>query len=215
MISGNYPGAQSFKPLSVGARAVDSLSKETHVKRIIGFVAMCVLLLGVSSRAQAPAGMPKPAPEVSKMAYFAGTWNEEGTAHMGSMGGPDGKFTSHGKWSWMSGGFYMIGNVDMTTSMGPSKAMGVMGWDPKEKVYTYHEFDSTGESITAKGTLSGDTWSWTSDDMSGPTPMHTRVTIKEVSKTQYTFKMEASTDGKTWMTAMESTLTKLPAAPAK
>jgi hypothetical protein len=42
------------------------------MKRIIGSVAICVLLLGVSIQAQAPQGSPKPGPEVKRLAYFVG-----------------------------------------------------------------------------------------------------------------------------------------------
>jgi len=102
--------------------------------------------------------------------------------------------------------------MDMTMPMGKSKALGVMGYDPDSKMYTYNEFSSDGEAITAKGKLDGDTWNWTSDMMMDGKPVKTKVTIKEVSKTEYTFKMEASTDGSTWATWMESKLTKVTAA---
>jgi hypothetical protein len=51
-------------------------------------------------------------------------------------------------------------------------------------------------------------------------PMTTRLTEKEVSKTQYTSEYESSTDGgNTWTSDLESTFTKVmaaaPAAPAK
>jgi hypothetical protein len=51
-------------------------------------------------------------------------------------------------------------------------------------------------------------------------PMKSRLTEKEVSKTQYTLKYESSTDGgNTWSSDLESTFTKVtsaaPAAPAK
>jgi hypothetical protein len=43
--------------------------------------------------------------------------------------------------------------------------------------------------------------------------MKTRLTEKEVSKTQYTFKYESSTDGgNTWTSDLESTFTKVTAA---
>ena len=105
--------------------------------------------------------------------------------------------------------------MDMTTSMGASKALGVMGYDPESKMYTYQEFDSTGETFMAKGSVSGDTWTWNSESMMGGKMMKTRVMIKEVSKTEYNFKMESSQDGKTWATGFESTFTKAAAAPAK
>ena len=185
--------------------------EEVHLKRIIGVLAFLVLTLGVSMRAQAPQGAPTPGPEVKRLGYFIGTWKEVGTAHMGSMQGPEGKMTTTTKYEWLTGGFFVVGHSDGMTSMGPDHEMSVMGWDPNKKMYTYHAFDNTGEADTAFGTVSGDTWSWNSDDMGGM-PMKLRVTIKEVSKTEFTFKMDVSTDGKTWTTAIESTSTKVVAA---
>jgi len=185
------------------------------MKRIIGLVAICVLSLGVSVRAQAPQEPPKPGPELKRVAYFGGNWKEAGTAHLGAVGGPEGKYSSTSNWAWMSGGFFMVAHMDMTTSMGASKALGVMGYDPESKMYTYQEFDSTGETFMAKGSVSGDTWTWNSESMMGGKMMKTRVMIKEVSKTEYNFKMESSQDGKTWATGFESTFTKAAAAPAK
>jgi hypothetical protein len=59
------------------------------------------------------------------------------------------------------------------------------------------------------GTLQGDTWLYTDESMMGGQKMKTRVTIKELSPTSYTFKMEmAGADGK-WATLMESKSTKI------
>jgi hypothetical protein len=194
------------------AGAVDQMFlEEAHVKRIIGAVAVLVLLLGVSIRAQAPQGAPTPGPEVKRLGYFIGTWKEVGTAHMGSMQGPEGKMTSTTKYEWLPGGFFLVGRSDIMSSMGTNKEMSVMGWDEVKKNYTYHSFDDMGEADEATGAVNGDTWSWTAENMGGA-PGKLRITIKEVSKTQYTFKMETSQDGKTWMTAIESTSTKVVAA---
>jgi hypothetical protein len=56
--------------------------------------------------------------------------------------------------------------------------------------------------------------------MMGGKSMKTRLTEKEVSNTQYTFKYESSADGgNTWTSDLESTFTKVtaaaPAVPAK
>jgi hypothetical protein len=187
--------------------------RRSHVKRTIGFLAICVLLLGVSIKAQAPQGPPKPGPEVKRLAYFIGTWKEVGTAHMGAMQGPEGKITSTTKYEWLPGGFFIVGHSDGMNSMGAEKEMSVMGWDATKKMYTYNAFDNMGQADVATGTVDGDTWSWTADSMGGM-PMKLRVTIKEVSKTEYTFKMETSPDRNTWTTAIESTSTKVTAAPA-
>jgi hypothetical protein len=169
-------------------------------------------------QAQAPQGPPKPGPEVARLGYFIGTWKEVGTAHMGAMQGPEGKITTTTKYEWLPGGFFVVGHSDGMSSLGADHEMSVMGWNADKKMYTYNAYDNTGEADVAMGTVNGDTWSWTADNMGGA-PMKLRVTIKEVSKTQYTFKMEASQDGTTWMTAIETTSTKVtaaaPAAPAK
>lgn len=133
---------------------------------------------------------------------------------MGAMQGPEGKMTTTTKYEWLSGGFFVVGHSDGMSSLGPDHEMSVMGWNSDKKMYTYNAFDNTGQADVATGTVNDDTWSWTADNMGG-TPMKLRVTIKEVSKTQFTFKMEVSQDGTTWMTAVESTSTKVTAAPAK
>jgi hypothetical protein len=75
-----------------------------------------------------------------------------------------------------------------------------------------------GERIDAKGTVSGDTWHWTADDQMGDVKISVRVTVKEVSKTEYTFKLEMSQNGGEFATVEEATGKKVvasPAAPAK
>src|SRR6476646_5320726 len=101
--------------------------RRSHVKRSIGFLAICVLLLGVSMKAQAPAGPPKPGPEVKRLAYYVGTWKESGKATMPDMSGP---ISGTHKWEWMPGGFFLQDHMGMTSSMGKETALGVLGWDP-------------------------------------------------------------------------------------
>ena len=181
-----------------------------HVKRTIGLVAICVLLLGVSIQAQAPQGPPKPGPEVKKLAYFVGNWKEEGKSMAHGMSGP---ISSTQKWEWTSGGFFVVGHSDNKSPVGEFTIMAVLGYDPQAKMYTYNVFDSWGEAIVAKGTVSGDTWTWTTEMMMEGKPMKSLLTFKEVSKTQYTCKYESSTDGgSTWTSEQESTFTKVTAA---
>lgn len=188
------------------------------MKRIVGVLAVLILTLGIPMRAQAPQGAPTQGPEVKRLGYFIGTWKEVGTAHMGSMQGPEGKVTSTTKYEWLPGEFFVVGHSDTMMSTGSNKEMSVMGWDDAKKIYTYHSFDSDGEADEATGELNGDTWTWTTDNMGGA-PIKVRLMIKEVSKTEYTFKMEVSQDGNTWTTAIDSTATKVvtvaPAVPVK
>jgi hypothetical protein len=70
--------------------------------------------------------------------------------------------------------------------------------------------------IKAKGTVNGDTWNWTAESKMGDAKISVRVTIKHVSETEYTFKLEMSQDGGEFSGVEEATGHKVTAAaPAK
>jgi hypothetical protein len=186
------------------------------MKRVTVLLFGCVMLLAVSMQAQqAPEGPPKPGPEVKRLAYAIGTWKIEGEAKpFGPM--PGGKFTATQKCEWYAGGFFLMCHSDGTSPMGPEKAVSFQGYDPNEKVYTYHEFNNTGEAIASKGTVNGDTWNWTAESKMGDTTIGVRVTVKEVSRTEYTFKLEMSQNGGEFSVVQEATGRKVTATtPAK
>jgi Protein of unknown function (DUF1579) len=185
------------------------------VKRMTVLLAACTVFLATSLQAQAPQGAPKPGPELKKLDYYIGTWNAAGEAKpFGPM--PGGKITSTEKCEWYSGGFFVMCHQQGTGPMGPGKSVSFMGYDPNEKVYTYHEFTSTGDAIDAKGTMSGDTSNWTAESKMGDVKISTRVTIKEVSKTEFTFKLEMSQNGGEFAVVEQSTSHKVTApTPAK
>jgi hypothetical protein len=60
----------------------------------------------------------------------------------------------------------------------------------------------------AKGTLQGDTWTYTDESMMGGQKIKSRVLIKELSPTSYTFKMEIQTPNGKWVPVMEAKNTK-------
>jgi hypothetical protein len=178
-------------------------------------LAVCTTFLATSIQAQAPQGPPKPGPELKKLNYNVGTWKVEGEAKpFGGM--PGGKITSTEKCEWYPGGFFVMCHSEFTGPMGPAKSVSFLGYDPNEKAYTYHEFTSTGDAIDSKGTVSGDTWNWTAESKMGDAKVSVRVTIKEVSATEYTFKLEMSQNGGEFSVVEEATGHKVSgAAPAK
>ena len=94
--------------------------------------------------------------------------------------------------------------------MGPGKSIGILGYSAEEKVYTYAGVDSSGYTMTSvpRGKIQGDTWVYDDESLMGGKKTKSRVTIKELSPTSYTFKMEyQQPDGK-WATMMESKSTK-------
>jgi hypothetical protein len=182
------------------------------MRRATLLLSVCALSLAVSIQAQAPQGPPKPGPEVKKLAYNVGTWNVEGESKpFGPM--PGGKITSTEKCSWLSGGFFVTCRSEGTGPMGPEKSVSFMGYDTDQKVYTFHEFGSAGDVIDSKGTVNGDTWNWTADSKMGEDKYSVRVTIKRVSPTEYTFKLEMSKNGGEFSVVQEMTGRKA-AAPA-
>jgi hypothetical protein len=166
------------------------------------FVAM---LSAVAVQAQMP--VAKPAPELSKLDYFAGDWSTDTDMKPGPMG-PGGKITSTGDAHWMEGKFFLVMHSKFNSAMGDGMSLAVMGFDSEKKVYTYHDFDSMGQAGSAVGTVDGDTWTFTSDENFGGQAFKGRYTMKIISPTSYTFKYELSKDGTEWTTMMDGKATK-------
>jgi len=150
---------------------------------------------------------PKPGPEVKKLDALAGAWTLEGDVKPGPMG-PGGKMTEGQKCEWMEGGYFLVCHVDFKSAMGNGYGMGVMGYSTDDKTYTYHEFNSWGEAMDAKGALDGGTWTWTSDEKMGDKMVKGRFTMKMTSSASYDFMYETSPDGSKWTTAVDGKATK-------
>jgi hypothetical protein len=169
------------------------------------FVAVCLLLattpLTVSQE------MPKPAPELKRLDYFAGQWTSEGEIKPGPMG-PAGKFTIEGTCEWFEGGFALVCLGESQGPMGPSKTIAILSYQPNEKVYTHYVVDSRAPPEQAKGTVEGDTWTFTAQSKMNGKSMKSRSTIKEMSSASYTFKGDTSIDGGPWTIVIEGKATK-------
>jgi len=183
------------------------------MEKALRLVAVAVAVSFMSSNflaAQAPAGPPKPGPEHQRLAYYVGKWTAEGEMKASPMG-PGGKITSTDTCEWFEGHFAVVCRSEGKSPMGPMKSIGILGYSPEEKVYTYYGTDNSGMGMTSvpRGTVKGDTWTYNDESMMGGKKMKSRVTIKEVSPTSYTFTMEMQgPDGK-WMPLMESKNTKV------
>jgi len=157
--------------------------------------------------AQQPPEMPKPGPEQQRLRYFVGDWRSEGDMKASPFG-PGGKFTGTDH-SEMLGDFFVLTRSDGSGPMGKMKAVATLAYDPKQKVYTYDEYNSFGQHEVSKGTVSGDTWTWTNEDEMGGKVMKGRFVLKELSPTSYTFKFDMSEDGNSWTNVMEGKTTKI------
>jgi hypothetical protein len=157
--------------------------------------------------AQAP---PKPTPAHARLGYFVGKWTAEGEMKPSPMG-PGGRFTASDNCEWFEGRYSVICQSEGTMPAGRSKSIGILGYSVEDKVYTYYGTDNSGMTMASvpRGTLQGDTWTYNDEGTMGGQKYKSRVTIKELSPTTYTFKMEMQgPDGK-WMPTMESKNTKV------
>jgi hypothetical protein len=167
------------------------------MKRNILLSTIIVGLLAYVASAQNPGQMPQPGPEQKRLQYFAGTWTTEF-----EMKAEGGKATATDRTQMMPGGFFAVTHTEGKSSMGEMHEVAIMGYDSDAKVYTYDSYNNFGEAEHFKGSVQGDTWTWTSDK-----PAKMRFTAKEVSPTMYTMKLEIMT-GANWATVLEGKSTK-------
>jgi hypothetical protein len=178
-------------------------SKEIPMKRP-GMILTALLMLAMTAVAQAP---PKPGPELKKLDMFVGTWTLDGAMKASAMG-PGGTMTENEKCEWMEGSFYLVCHSDYKGSMGAGVGLSVMGYSTDDKAYTYREFNSYGEFDDSRGTVDGDTWTWTNEEKMDGKTMKGRFTIHMTSSSSYTFAFDMSQDGTKWTTVMEGKASK-------
>ena len=173
--------------------------------KTLGTIAATLLFLSAAAVAQME--MPKPGAEHKKLDMFAGSWTLDGDMKPGPMG-PGGKMTETEKCEWMEGGFYLVCHSDFKSGMGNGAGLSVMGYSTDDKAYTYREFNSWGEFTDSKGSVEGDTWTWTSDEKMGGMVMKGRFKMMVTSPTSYNFSFEMSQDGTKWTTVMDGKASK-------
>lgn len=122
--------------------------------------------------------------------------------------GPGGKFTWTETCEWFEGGFAVVCKSAGSSPMGPSTGIGIITYNPGEKVYSYYGLDSRGNAGYSKGTVGGDTWSFTSEGTFEGKAYKSRFTLKETSPTSHTFKEEMMADGNTWTPMFDGRATK-------
>jgi hypothetical protein len=180
--------------------------KRASAIALVAILACSVLAVGQGMPA------PTPAPELKKLDYFVGTWKSEGELKPGSMGpgSQGGKFSEVTHSNWMAGRFFLVENTTASGVMGHLVEVAYLGYDSQTKNYTYDAFNNLGEAEHSKGTVEGDTWTWTSTENMGGQPMKGRFTITVTSPTAYSFKFEiAPASGGDYSTIVEGKATKV------
>jgi len=152
--------------------------------------------------------MTRPSPELRKLDYFVGVWHSEGELKPGPLG-PGGKLimTEHNE--WMDGGFFLVLRSEFTSPLGSGSGTAYMGYDAGRKLYTYDEFNSTGEAQHSVGTFDGDSLMWGGEQHLADKVAKTRFVMNMLSPDAYAFSFCVSQDGNDWNTVMEGKATRL------
>ena len=167
-----------------------------------------ILLLSGFALAQEAMEAPKPTAEHKALEWWLGSWAGEGEMKPGPFGeGGPMKWTEECSW-FADSGFHIVCKSKGDGPMGPMKGLGIIGYNPEKKVYTHYGIDSSGWTGHAEGTLSGDAWTFQSEETMEGKTFHTRYTMTKKSDTVMTFSWDMSEDGKNWMTLMDGKTTK-------
>jgi hypothetical protein len=84
--------------------------------------------------------------------------------------------------------------AESTGPTGKASGLSVYAYDPETKDYTFYAIDSTGFGIFARGTRSGETWTFNWAGTMGGKPVRLRATM-QAFKTFFTGRTEASLGG--------------------
>lgn len=180
-----------------------------NIMRKVTLFAAALAACVFTAFAQEPVELPKPGPEHKRMAFFIGTWHSEGEMKSGPFG-PPGKLSFKDKIEWGPGGFFIVMNSTGKGPAGDMQAHAVMGYDAEKKMYTYTAFNNVGLTETAMGSLTGDTWTWTSESMVAGKLIKSRYIIKETGPASQVYSWEFARDDGTWEVTMEGKATRTP-----
>ena len=83
----------------------------------------------------------------------------------------------------------------------PVSQIDLFGWGADRKCYTYDSFNSLGQRASFTGSVAGDTWTWLAEKTAGGTRLRIRM-VQHFTDGTMTWKIEMSTDGTQWATAV-------------
>jgi len=151
--------------------------------------------------------MPTVQDQHRKLQALAGSWTGEETMHPSPWDPKGGPATSRTESRIDLDGFHLI--TDYVQHRGGQvsyRGHGIFGWDPAEKCYTHHWFDSMGSGCPtpARGTWKDKTLTFESRHPMG----FSRYIYVLESDGKYTFRIDNSQDGKQWATFMEGKYTR-------
>ena len=120
----------------------------TAATRLTVAVLLCLLASSAAAQGRPPA--PQPGPEHQRLGYFVGNWRTEGEVKPGPFS-TGGRFISTDRVEWLDGRFFVVERATSTLPTGNQIQLSVIGWDARQKVYTFNSFNSAGIRTWASG----------------------------------------------------------------
>ena len=173
-----------------------------------------LLLVAASALAQE---RPKPAPEMSQLKYFAGSWKCLGDAPASPFGPAHKTQSTQTVKSDLDGFWYAFTLAEMKTASNaqPVKGMAHIGYDAKGKQFMMMWADNFGTWSTEMSPgWQGDTMVWTGDQMMMDEKATARDTFVKKSDSEFTHKYELNMKGQ-WTPILDETCKKAGAAAKK
>jgi hypothetical protein len=153
--------------------------------------------------------MPQPTDHHKKLGYFVGEWISEAEL-MENPWMPPGKFKSNSRCDWFDGRFAVVCKGEGEGPMGPTKDLGIMGYNMDEQVYTYYGVDNSPMAMisVARGKVDGDTWVYHDESMMMGQMVKSRYTIVQKDAKTYTFDWSMADEEGNFKTIMKGLSTK-------
>ena len=178
--------------------------------------AVLVLLAASVAVAQSAKTAPSPGPQVKKLAAYVGKWNVEANVPPDAMGGSGGKTTGTLTCEWVADGYGVLCRENIPIpGAEPLADVYLMAYDDEAKNYYFCQVNVGGGVMAGRGTLDGDTWTWTVNSSERGKDFHMRFTEKFTSADVYEFKNEFAFTTDAMKVVMEGKETRVKGAAEK
>jgi len=174
-----------------------------RVKMLVATTATTMATLS-TARAEGPRTA-----ELARLGVFIGRWNIVGDMPPSAVS-PGGHFAGGHTGAWEFGGHFLVMRYMGTDNGRPVSQIDLYGWDADSKRYTYDTFNSLGQRASFTGSVAGDTWTWSAERAAGAGRMLVRMVQHFADERRMAWKIETSTGGTHWATAVTGQATRVP-----
>ncbi len=166
------------------------------------------VFIGLTTMLPAQTTAPKAGPEVKKLHAFVGHWTYEGEYKSGPLG-PGSKVTGEQNCRMILGGSFLEYKWTEKTDAGEGQGLEIDWYDPINKNYPGHGYESDATNYSLIYTVTGNTWKWTGKIVAKGKQYQWRGSaVFADDLMSFQLKGDLSEDGTTWTPWLEQRYTK-------